>query len=207
MKSKKLISMLAAVTLLAVIGAGATLAYFTDTSDATNIITMGHVEIDIDEPGYEGDDNNEVKDILPGETIIKDPTVTVSEGSADAYIRTTLTVGNLTEEQTEELLAGIVINAGWYYNAEDGYYYFNRKLAAGESATLFNQVTVPENWGNETADLSFQIIVSAEAIQADNFFPQYNEDGTMIICWRNSAGEPVTAENYDGGNVSTSGGN
>ncbi len=207
MKSKKLIPMLAAVTLLAVIGAGATLAYFTDTSDTTNIITMGHVEIEIDEPGYEGDDNNEVKDILPGETIIKDPTVTVSEGSADAYIRTTLTIGNLTKEQTEELLAGIVINAGWYYNEEDGYYYYNRKLAAGENATLFNQVTVPENWGNETAGLSFQIVVSAEAIQADNFEPQYNEDGSMIICWRNSAGEPVTAENYNGGNVSTSGGN
>lgn len=198
MKNKKLISMIVAVALIAVIGVGATLAYFTDKADTTNVITMGHVDIELDEPNYEGDENNEVKDITPGETIVKDPTIEVQTGSADAFIRATLTLEGLTEEQAAELMDGIEINDGWYYNETDGYYYYNTKLSAGEKATLFDEVTVPESWGNEVADLSFKIIVNAEAIQADNFEPvKATIDGVeYITAWLDSEGNAIEAENY-----------
>lgn len=195
MKNKKMISMIVAVTLIAVIGVGATLAYFTDKTDTTNVITMGHVDIEIDEPNYEGDENNEVKDITPGETIVKDPTITVQEGSADAFIRATLTLEGLTEEQAAALMEGIEINDGWYYNQTDKYYYYNTKLSAGQEATLFDEVTIPETWGNEVADLSFKIIINAEAIQADNFNPTM--DGEYITGWNYTDGQPITAETYD----------
>ncbi len=198
MKNKKLISMIVAVALIAVIGVGATLAYFTDKADTTNVITMGHVDIDLDEPNYEGDENNEVKDITPGETITKDPTIEVQTGSADAFVRATLTLEGLTEEQAAELMKGIEINAGWYYNETDGYYYYNTKLSAGEKATLFDEVAIPENWGNEVADLSFKLIVNAEAIQADNFEPvKTTIDGVeYITAWLDSAGNAIEAESY-----------
>lgn len=195
MKNKKLISMVVAIALVAVIGVGATLAYFTDKEETTNVITMGHVDIDLDEPNYEGDDNNEVKDIEPGQEITKDPTITVVEGSQDAYVRATITYGNLTEAQIADL--AIEINDGWYFNEEDNYYYFNAKLAEGESATLFDKVVIPETWGNAEADLSFTITVNAEAIQADNFEPTWNEDGTLIVAWTYKDGSAIEAETYE----------
>lgn len=195
MKNKKLISMVVAIALVAVIGVGATLAYFTDKEETTNVITMGHVDIDLDEPNYEGDDNNEVKDIEPGQKITKDPTITVAEGSQDAYVRATIAYGNLTDAQIADL--AIEINDGWYFNEEDGYYYFNAKLAAGESATLFDKVVIPETWGNDEADLSFTITVNAEAIQADNFEPTWNADNTLIVAWTYSDGTAIEAETYE----------
>ena len=195
MKNKKLISMVVAIALVAVIGVGATLAYFTDKDEVTNVITMGHVDVDLDEPNYEGkdDENNEVKDVEPGQEITKDPTITVVQGSEDAYVRATIAYEGLTDDQIAEL--AIVINAGWYFNEADGYYYYNAKLAAGESATLFESVKIPETWGNEVADLRFEIIVNAEAIQADNFEPTM--DGDMITAWTYTDGTAITAETYE----------
>lgn len=191
--------MLAAVVLLALIGTGASLAYFTDRAETTNIITMGHVDIVIEEPHYEGRDNdNRVEDIVPGESITKDPTITLQEGSADAYVRAVLKMEGLDEERRKELLEGIEIRTGWYYNAEDNYYYYHAKLSEGESAVLFDAVTIPVQWDSEqAAGKSFQIIVSAEAIQADHFEPQYNGDGTLITAWLDTDGNAITAENYD----------
>lgn len=195
MKKKKLVSMLMAVVLVGAIGVGATLAYFTDKEAKTNVITMGHVDIDLDEPNYEGDEeNNEVKDIVPGQTIVKDPTITVAEDSQDAYVRATLAFEDLSEEQIAQLMEGITINDGWKLSGD--YYYYNAVVAAGESVTLFDEVVIPEKWGNEVADLTFKIIVGAEAIQADNFEPVTDDEG-MITAWQYKDGTDVTADNYD----------
>ena len=51
MKKKSLVSLLAAVSLVAVVGVGSTLAYFTDSDVATNVVTMGHVDIVLTENG------------------------------------------------------------------------------------------------------------------------------------------------------------
>ncbi len=48
MKKKKILTMVAAVALVAVIGVGATLAYFTDKDSKTNVVTMGKVDIDLE---------------------------------------------------------------------------------------------------------------------------------------------------------------
>ena len=198
MSKKKLALLTLSLVLVATIGAGATLAYFTDSDAATNVITMGHVDIDLDEPNYDPDDpntpedegeDNTITDIVPGEVITEDPTITVAQGSADAYLRASITLGdNLSEQQAAELLEGIVINDGWVL-AEDGYYYYQSVVKEGESAVLFNEVTIPAAWGNEVADMTITIDVAAEAIQADNFEPEM-ADG-VIVGWND-----VTAETY-----------
>lgn len=199
MSKKKLAMLTLSLVLIATVGVGATLAYFTDSDAATNTITMGHVDIDLDEPNYDPDDpntpedegeDNTITDIIPGEVITKDPTITVAQGSADAYLRASITLGdNLNETQKAELLAGIEINDGWVL-AEDGYYYYQSKVTAGDSAVLFNEVTIPATWGNEVADLTLTIDVAAEAIQADNFEPEM-ADG-VIVGWND-----VTPETYN----------
>ena len=45
MKKKSIITMVAALAFVGAIGVGSTLAYFTDNDAATNVVTMGHVDI------------------------------------------------------------------------------------------------------------------------------------------------------------------
>ena len=47
MKNRKLLVAATSTALVAVVGIGATLAYFTDSDDATNVVTMGHVDINL----------------------------------------------------------------------------------------------------------------------------------------------------------------
>lgn len=195
MNKKKLIPLLASLTLIGTIAVGATLAYFTDTEEAVNVITLGNVDIDLTEPGFDkedGTEDNTITDITPGDEIEKDPTITVKETSEEAFVRATMKITGLDEQHKQELLDKIVINEGWIL--ADGYYYYQTKVAPGASVTLFNTVTIPETWGNEMADQTFEIIVSAEAIQADNFNP-YNAEG-KIVAWSYQDGTPITVENY-----------
>ena len=70
---KKIIALCLCVALLAVAVVGASLAYFTDTDNATNTFTVGNVKIDLIESKFhrEGNDNS-------GDTSIPDPTQTAS---------------------------------------------------------------------------------------------------------------------------------
>lgn len=51
---KKLVLAIAACTLSLTLAFGGTLAYMTDTEGATNTVTVGRVNIDLEEPGYPG---------------------------------------------------------------------------------------------------------------------------------------------------------
>ena len=70
---KKLTLVVTCIVLVAAMVIGGTLAYFTDTKDATNTFTVGNVSIDLIESTYhrEGNDNS-------GDTSIPDPTQTAS---------------------------------------------------------------------------------------------------------------------------------
>ncbi len=104
MQKRKLATLLGAVALVGTIGLGSTLAYLTDTTDTvTNTITVGEVELTLAESavkyedgvGYvdnDGENNWTVTDgnvydtIVPGDSLVKDPTVTLVEDSEDSYV-------------------------------------------------------------------------------------------------------------------------
>ena len=115
---KKIVSLALVVALIAIAAMG-TLAYFTDTDDATNTFTTGDVAIDLTEAVVEPDEKgnlvatNERQDVLeneeesydygklyPGQTIDKDPTIEVL-GSEDTYVAAKIIVtdgeGDLTK--------------------------------------------------------------------------------------------------------------
>lgn len=207
MNKRKIITLLAALTLVGAVGVGATLAYFTDNEAATNVITMGHVDVELDEPNFDtedGEDDKTIEDILPGETIVKDPTITVGKDSKDAYIRAKIEFTGLDDNQQVELLNNINVDTTVWYLAEDGYYYYNAMVKAGSKVVLFDEVVIPQEWGNEVANLKFEINVSAEAIQADNFTP-VEKDG-MIVAWTYADGTAITVENYVENNSTVSSG-
>lgn len=79
---KKVISLCLCVALLAVAVIGGTMAYFTDMDAATNTFTVGKVDIELEEPKWEGNDQT----LMPGTTLPKDPTITVQEDSEDCYL-------------------------------------------------------------------------------------------------------------------------
>jgi predicted ribosomally synthesized peptide with SipW-like signal peptide len=97
MKKKILIvSLVVAVLATAIIGG--TLAWFTDTEEATNVFTVGDVSIELREPHYNGTnftgdaaitENLGIAlagDIMPGRVIPKDPTVK-NVGTNPCYVR------------------------------------------------------------------------------------------------------------------------
>lgn len=214
MNKKKITIMATSLALVGVIGLGASLAYFTDQDQATNTITMGHVDIDLTEPNYPGGPNGgEIEDVNPGDEIVKDPTITVQTGSQNSYVRAQITITGLDQAHTDLLLEKntdgtfkyLDIDVNDWTESTDGYFYYvgdagNGKdgvLAAGQSVKLFENVKIPgSGWGNEMVGKSFSIIVKAEAIQAANFEP-----GTVngVFGWFEN-GVSITPETYNANN-------
>ena len=192
MKKKKILTMVAAVALVAVIGVGATLAYFTDKDSKTNVVTMGKVDIDLEEPVFSENPDDTITDVKPNQNIVKDPKITVTEGSLDAYVRAKIEFDGLNDQQIKDILPLINIDKTKWFLSTDGYYYYKDKMASGESVYLFQNVKIPENWGNEVSGLTFKINVFAEAIQADSFEPDL--EGGLITGWKDSNGNDIQAE-------------
>lgn len=219
MKKRKIFALVASVILVAAVGIGATLAYFTDSTTIENVVTMGHVDIDLTEPEYEKISVDRViTNIVPGQTITKDPTVTVLEGSLDAFIRVMVEfdgelVGILAKNNQDDTLSEEEKQAAavktlraclnvdddeWYFNSTSGYYYLKNKVEAKQSVTLFDEVTIPVTWDNTVAGQSLNISVTAEAIQADNFEPTMGTgaDSDKIVDWLDTDNNQVTVLSY-----------
>lgn len=85
-KSKKQMVMAAAAcAMMGVMAIGGTMAYLTDSETATNTFTIGQVKIDLEEPGYPGNDSDAVKNIIPNQEIVKDPQIE-NTGNNDALV-------------------------------------------------------------------------------------------------------------------------
>ncbi len=188
MKTKLILTM-AAVVICATLIVGGTLAYFTSTDSATNEFTVGNVTIDLTETlwssssGYQpsgarslvapsgGGGEDLAEAFVPGRVIPKNPTVTVASGSEPCYVR--VSVAMPTD------LVNIVtysLNDGWSLVGTDTtttsgttvrtYKYIDQDasddaaMEAGDSATLFDDVTIDEEATEE--DLAdFDMVVKA----------------------------------------------
>jgi len=193
---KKVLVLALAVSLVALTALGVTLAYFTDTKTATNTFTMGNVNITLTElkfPGGPG--GGTISNVTPGDSITKDPTVT-NTGANAAYVRLKVTVTKSSEfdaalpnADLTTLFSGYAPSV-WLYkgNTEDTVantrtytFWYNGVLApTAAAAPLFTAVNIPAGItsGQASALSGFQIIVKAEAIQADNFVD--NTTGTAM---------------------------
>ena len=95
---KKILALCLVVVLVATAITGVTLAYFTDTDDQANTFTVGKVDINLDEENIKTpeedrtDEDQEYGTIMPGTVFVKDPTITVLEGSENSYIFLDITV-------------------------------------------------------------------------------------------------------------------
>lgn len=96
---KKLIAGVLSICLIAAIAVGGTLAYLTDSEKATNTFSVGDLDITLTEPKW--DDETDGKDLVPGDTEEKNPTIAAVEH--DSYMRTIMSIqdknGNAITDQ------------------------------------------------------------------------------------------------------------
>ncbi len=192
---KKITALCLAVAMLAVAVIGGTLAYFTDTDEAKNVFTVGSVKIEIEEPNWDpNEQSKKMENIVPGISYEKDPQVK-NTGKNDAYVRMTVcfqngvSIGGTAGESLTDLFKnlssdwtfvsdGLSIGGAGHINGHTNCWYatfnYNKILKAGETtAPLFTAVKIPSTWTQEQFESfignEFEVVVSAEAIQADGF--------------------------------------
>ena len=198
-KSKVLITILCAVLLVSVSVLG-TLAYLTSQDKVENTFTVGKVKIELDEAKVKLDGTIDGSDrvkqntyhLIPGQTYVKDPTMTVKAKSEDSYVRMLLTIDHASE--FDAIYAPHKADLTTIFNGYDANnwvcegvtrdsvkntvtYEFRYKEIVAKSTTdtvldaLFDSVTVPDTF--DSADMEsiadLKITVVGHAIQAAGF--------------------------------------
>lgn len=182
---KKKIAAVAVILSLVSIAAMGTMAYFTDSAVAHNVITSGNIDIEVVEQQRKADgslvdypvdkDGNPVAiSAMPGQSVSK--IVTVKNNDEPAYIRAKFEVVAyklVDEEQIPIDIKGGVItvptDTAWE-KGKDGWYYYNAPVKKGGfTAPLFSEVQFSgPKMGNEYQGATVEINISAEAVQAAN---------------------------------------
>ena len=189
-KSKKqLLRTLIACGLVLSVAAGGTVAYLTDAETATNPFTVGKVKIDLEEPGYPGNDSDDVKNIIPNQEIVKDPQIE-NTGNNDALVFLRVEVpqetftelnadNNVGEKKLQDLFKLKNVSDQWELlrtetvAGEDGKaktsYVYGYKKTLGKDATtdkLFQKVQMKNAVESDLSGNVEDIVVTACAIQA-----------------------------------------
>ena len=185
---KKLLALAAIMICVSIVSLG-TVAYFNAEQQAHNIITTGSIDIDLVEEMIVDGTKVPFEDqegVMPGESVSKIVTVK-NTGESDAYIRvwvntaisepgdpiTNPLIKNLpltieVEGETVELI-DIDYNTEDWTAGEDGYWYYDKALKAGETTEpLFENVTFHKLMGNAYQNSRTIVDVSAEATQVAN---------------------------------------
>lgn len=146
--SKKIIIGVLSVCVIAALGVGGTLAFLTDSEQKTNTFSMGDLDITLREPHWDDDgdgdgdednvdddkdpDNGDGRDLKPGDTREKDPTVEAVKG--DSYMRVVMVIKDtsgdeptvITNQERLELILSTIryctdgkINKDGHYLLED----------------------------------------------------------------------------------------
>jgi predicted ribosomally synthesized peptide with SipW-like signal peptide len=200
MKKKKTI--LAAAVLLLMFAVGGAIAYFTDTDQKTNTFTIGSVDITLTEDGWDAlEDANDndipdaAEDMMPGESVTKDPLINNVSTKNDAYVFAKVEIPCTTivaPATTSEELFTYTANAGWTElstaavactsggTATHVYYYgtggtlttlakaANASTPTSTSSPVFSTITLRSTLkGNEGLTGEKQVVVTGYGIQTD----------------------------------------
>ena len=175
---KKKIAAAALIVSMLSISAMGTLAYFTDTGIAHNVITSGKVDITLidatEEIGKPFPDGG-ITNVMPGTSVSKIVGVKNEEVSADAWVR--LLVNTEFVEGLDEEVVSMYLSERWEKSDEkvtingkeyDAYTYKEVLEPNTYTEPLFEEVKFAPVMGNEYQNSTLHIDVIAQAVQADN---------------------------------------
>ena len=134
----------------------------------TGDVSIALEEYELDEMGMEipyGDG----KQVVPGQTV--DKIVKIRNEAEPAWLRAeAVCLG--ADGAFEEMAGGI----GEKWIRRGRYYYYTEPAASGETVCFFRTVTVPAEWDEREAGKSFFVEVTAQAVQAANFTPDFSAE-------------------------------
>ena len=172
-KKKKIMGLLT-LGLLVVVGIAGTFAYLTDkTATKTNTFTVGKVGISLAEPEWDAENANHK--IIPGETLTKDPQVTVNANSEESYVFISVNTSAAFTQLVEAEKISINYSADWILvettNTTKVYVYKDKVATRATDYTLppiFTTLTFSGDLTKEnlTTLSTTQIDVKGYAIQA-----------------------------------------
>lgn len=126
-RSKSTLLVVLSFALIAVISVGGTIAYFSGSDEVKNTLSIGKVEISLDEPNWEPEKG---LDLTPGSRADKDPTVTAVEG--DSYMRIKMEIVDGGDNPiTDEARLALILQTLWYdkdNHLQDGKKYTQAEL-------------------------------------------------------------------------------
>ena len=168
---KKRILMLSLLAVCLSLFIGGTLAYYSSSEIARNVITAGNIKIELIETDAEGKPFEDVSGVMPGAEV--DKIVTVKNTADNAcWVRISVEKEILLSKEksgTPDLsLLKIDFNTvDW--TEKDGYFYYNERLNPGETTKLlFTTVTFNTAMDNLYAGCSANVSVCAQAVQCAN---------------------------------------
>ncbi len=173
---KKKIFIAAAIVIVLSLFAFGTLAFFTTSAKATNIITTGKLSMELHEETDDGEPFPEdgIKGVLPGQSVTKKVYVE-NTGKNEMYVRVSVEIK--AEDQRGEMLPADLValndldTENWTKKTVEGvdYYYYNKPLQAGESTSmLFRSVGFSGEMGNAYSGSTIYVIVNADGTQVAN---------------------------------------
>jgi predicted ribosomally synthesized peptide with SipW-like signal peptide len=151
---------------------GTTSAYLTDVQKCENLFQTGENESriveDFPEPQPESIDENPqyTKTIW-----VENTSSGTTDGQMDCYVRLSLSYSDYDVAKGLTLLG--LNTSDWIYDSKDGYYYYNKALAAGEQTSALctgfqiDSEKVPEECKKEIRE--FSIYVYEETVLANSF--------------------------------------
>ena len=197
MKKKSLVMMLVSLGLVGTIMVGATLAFFTDQTDAvTNTFSVGaNVDIelyeDVDQKDAEkqeyvitasgntltripAGDGAEFKGMYPGLELIKAPFVELAGGSSDCFVRVTMTgIDDLDDQGFTVAFNTTDWTRVGGTGTLDGIYEYNTRVVGAATAVatapVFTTITYDASNKEDPTDSLADIVINAYAVQADGF--------------------------------------
>ena len=117
--------------------------------------------------------------IIPGETIYWENSVTNTANTA--WIRVSVSFGSPEGQIPAEV--EYVFDDQWIPSAS-GYWYLKKPLAKDETAAFETKILIPLDWTEEISGDSCRLSVHADAVQKDNFTPDFSAEdpwfGTLI---------------------------
>ena len=172
---KKKILFLTAVLICLSIAMTGTLAYFTADDVAHNVITTGKVNIALQE--WANEDRTvpfeNIEGVMPGNEITKIALVK-NTGTAPAWIRVKIDIAVTKQIDKETVLLPsnkvlLDIDTENWKLKEDGYYYYQKALAADElTEPIFTSVLFDRSMNNAYQNSTASVDVFAEAVQTAN---------------------------------------
>lgn len=202
MNKRKILLLAALLVMVAILGVGGTLAYFTAEDSATNEFTVGNVKIDLIEPKWDEIGKHEAKDAYPGEALAKNPQV-VNTGNNPCFVRIEVTgLDQFVQTYGEDAMIGLryidadgvyhegINETDWEYH--EGYYCYKKVLATVATAgdawnvglvaktpELFSQIVIPTQLQNGEATNPVEI--KAYAVQAQGARPSWSDVKVMSV--------------------------